>query len=665
MKNRIVVGLSSLCVAALLVRAHSAVPALPSPELQRTVRGATFEVVLRKTEHDPLRYEKPLPMELEPYAVRSDAYWSIGTAFAIGPNSYVSAGHVIQSAIGSQFGAPMLRDVAGHVYALDKILKYSIDQDFAVFSVSGAPPAQPLQISREHQIDEPVLAVGNALGEGVVIRDGLLTSETPEEQDGRWKWLRFSAAASPGNSGGPLLDASGQVIGVVRAKSANENLNYALPIGLVLDATDHAATYDLRYSRKLPTTRDAQVALLKGEFPLPKSFGDFSRTFAELLAHSARRDLNALIDSQRDKLFPNGNAAKLLATVYESAVPTFVQQGDDDVWDTFSATGESTQNLPGDGLVITGNTLNTSVFRIKRPKAAFDDSLYRDPQLFMDLLLKGLKPPRTVGNQSIRITSFGNPQRQIAEQDRFGRKWQITLWPLGYIDAYVLCFALPTPEGYVGLVRVVGSADIDANLEQLKFLMNYVYLEYTGTIPQWQSYLARRDLRAALFDNIKFAVDPLRGLSLSSSRVAITIAPEVLKVDDDGELSMRMTYIADDKKLAWDIGALILYKDAKRKTFVFLERHAKPALEAGSNLLDTWSKMAARGPGFEGIAGHDDDFSNFWIHESVSAVGAGPGVDPLANVLYDLGLGTDARVMPRDMEDSLHQMMRGLRVLER
>ena len=80
--------------------------------------------------------------------------------------------------------------------------------------------------------------MGNALGEGIVIRDGLFTSETPEAQDGRWKWIRFSAAASPGNSGGPLCDASGRVIGIVIGKSPNENLNYSLPISLVLDAEE-------------------------------------------------------------------------------------------------------------------------------------------------------------------------------------------------------------------------------------------------------------------------------------------------------------------------------------------------------------------------------------------------------------------------------------------
>jgi hypothetical protein len=43
-------------------------------------------------------------------------------------------------------------------------------------------------------LDDPDLAVGNALGEGIVIRDGPYNSAMPEEQGNWWKWIRFSVA---------------------------------------------------------------------------------------------------------------------------------------------------------------------------------------------------------------------------------------------------------------------------------------------------------------------------------------------------------------------------------------------------------------------------------------------------------------------------------------
>jgi len=70
----------------------------------------------------------------------------------------------------------------------------------------------------ERKLDEVVFAVGNALGEGVVIRDGLLNIETPENQDGRWNCCASPPPHRHGNSGGPLLDAEGRVLGVVTRK---------------------------------------------------------------------------------------------------------------------------------------------------------------------------------------------------------------------------------------------------------------------------------------------------------------------------------------------------------------------------------------------------------------------------------------------------------------
>jgi serine protease Do len=39
--------------------------------------------------------QKPLPLNLLPYYERNDAYRSVGTAFALGHNTFVTAAHVL------------------------------------------------------------------------------------------------------------------------------------------------------------------------------------------------------------------------------------------------------------------------------------------------------------------------------------------------------------------------------------------------------------------------------------------------------------------------------------------------------------------------------------------------------------------------------------------
>ena len=239
-----------LAVAAIswTFLAGTAVAAEFDASVQQQIRAATFEVVQLKPLEGNVTYERPLPMELVPYQQRTDLYRSVGTAFAVGSNRYVTAGHVVALGVSSQFGLPALRDGTGKVLPIDQVLEYSDHEDFAVFSLREQPKQMRyLKPGPKPEPNDAVFAVGNALGEGIVIRDGVYASDSPEEQDGKWNWLRFTAAASPGNSGGPLVDRHGQVVGVVLRKSPSENLNYALSIAQVLGAKERGKavlTYD-------------------------------------------------------------------------------------------------------------------------------------------------------------------------------------------------------------------------------------------------------------------------------------------------------------------------------------------------------------------------------------------------------------------------------------
>ena len=136
---------------------------------------------MRKPDKDPATYEKALPLDLLPFHERTDAYRSVGTAFSLGHNTYVTAGHVLGVAIDSQYGMPQLRGSDGTIYSIDRIMRFSLREDFAVFSLQSDPAPTGFSVNREPRIDDPVLAVGNAFGEGIVIRDGLYTSATDED----------------------------------------------------------------------------------------------------------------------------------------------------------------------------------------------------------------------------------------------------------------------------------------------------------------------------------------------------------------------------------------------------------------------------------------------------------------------------------------------------
>lgn len=72
---------------------------------------------------------------------------------------------------------------------------------------------------------------------GVNVTDGIVSSLAGVQGDSRY--LQISAAVQPGNSGGPLVDQTGAVVGVVSSKLSQvadvmpENVNFAIRSGLV------------------------------------------------------------------------------------------------------------------------------------------------------------------------------------------------------------------------------------------------------------------------------------------------------------------------------------------------------------------------------------------------------------------------------------------------
>lgn len=90
------------------------------------------------------------------------------------------------------------------------------------------------------QVGEEVIAIGNALGYGQSVTNGIVSAKDREiEMEGfDSKLIQTNAAINPGNSGGALLNIRGEVIGINTVKvndSAVEGMGYAIPISDVTD----------------------------------------------------------------------------------------------------------------------------------------------------------------------------------------------------------------------------------------------------------------------------------------------------------------------------------------------------------------------------------------------------------------------------------------------
>lgn len=109
------------------------------------------------------------------------------------------------------------------------LIGYNAVLDIAVLKISGAFNALDFGDSDETKIGEKVIAIGNPLGLSFTATEGIISAIDRKGTNGYNAYFQTDAALNPGNSGGPLINTDGKVIGINNFKmSGAENLGFAL-----------------------------------------------------------------------------------------------------------------------------------------------------------------------------------------------------------------------------------------------------------------------------------------------------------------------------------------------------------------------------------------------------------------------------------------------------
>lgn len=102
------------------------------------------------------------------------------------------------------------------------------------------------------RLGEPVIAIGNAMGYGQSVTDGIISAvnrEMPLSDGSTGTFLQTNADINPGNSGGALLNLNGEVIGINSNKIADykvEGMGYAIPINAADPIIEELMTHQMR-----------------------------------------------------------------------------------------------------------------------------------------------------------------------------------------------------------------------------------------------------------------------------------------------------------------------------------------------------------------------------------------------------------------------------------
>lgn len=173
-----------------------------------------------------------------------------GTGFVVSANGHiVTNNHVISGC------ADIKGNLTGEAAVTLRVVSSDANNDLALLQAPSTTAFKDFARIRDRSIrsGDSVVAIGfpyhGMLTSDFTVTTGIVSSLSGMRNDTRF--LQISAPVQPGNSGGPLFDATGQIVGVVTGKvdalriavatgNIPENINFAIKTGVLRDFLDNS-----------------------------------------------------------------------------------------------------------------------------------------------------------------------------------------------------------------------------------------------------------------------------------------------------------------------------------------------------------------------------------------------------------------------------------------
>jgi S1-C subfamily serine protease len=187
--------------------------------------SSTVSVKAQESLPDLVRRVKPSVVAIVTYDAKGEALMT-GSGFFVRPGEVVTNLHVMRGAVRAEIKT---LEAKGRVYPVLGMLAIDPEGDLAILSVS-----MPIERTRKSELatampeeGETIVVIGNPLRLEGSVSSGIVSALREVPNVGRI--LQITAPISHGNSGSPVFNLRGQVVGVVTVKVTNgQNINLAI-----------------------------------------------------------------------------------------------------------------------------------------------------------------------------------------------------------------------------------------------------------------------------------------------------------------------------------------------------------------------------------------------------------------------------------------------------
>lgn len=229
------------------------------------------------------------PFPLGPQQQRIPEQRGTGSGFIISPDGLIlTNAHVVEGADELRIRLTDNREFMGKVLGLDK------KTDIAVVKIEAKDlPVLKIGSSEQLKVGEWVAAIGSPFGLHNTVTAGIVSAKSRQLPSDQYvPFIQTDVAVNPGNSGGPLFNMQGEVVGInsqiFSTSGGFMGLSFSIPIDLAMQIKDQlvqngrvirgrigvgiqAVTQDLAEAFGMKTPRGAVITMLEKGLPGEKA----------------------------------------------------------------------------------------------------------------------------------------------------------------------------------------------------------------------------------------------------------------------------------------------------------------------------------------------------------------------------------------------------------
>ena len=234
-------SLIMLCCQPLHADNHQSDDVTPTPSLDKLISNTLPAVISLQVDLDVMQ-EHPAVAGVAPKTMVPKR--TAGSGFFISPNGIaVTNAHVVKDAKTILVSMQDGHETTAQVIGLD------VMTDIAILKVPvSKTDFIPLEVAKDVRVGDSVLAIGNSFGLPQTVTSGIVSALHRNVTTNRVEdFIQTDTSINVGNSGGPLINKRGELVGVnnmiIGVAGGNNGVGFAIPTNIVKNVAEQIIQY--------------------------------------------------------------------------------------------------------------------------------------------------------------------------------------------------------------------------------------------------------------------------------------------------------------------------------------------------------------------------------------------------------------------------------------